>query len=218
MRAKKQVREFKRKYGLYEINSACLCDVLSAQGYAVVEFNGVSDSVDVNSLVVALNLEDQVSHSKCFTYRSAKYRIVFIHEDLNEEERTIALAHEEGHIINKHLTQDCVFGDDVVQEHEANEFSHYLLDNALGRKSKTALIASFCAVIMIAGIIVVGIVNRCRNMINYTDDLFRTETGTKYHIRNCMYIRDKSNVYRLSIEEYESGEYTPCKACLPCEK
>ena len=49
----------------------------------------------------------------------------------------------------------------------------------------------------------------------FTDDLYRTETGDKYHVRDCMYIKDKTNVYRLTREEFDSGEYEPCGACKP---
>ena len=49
----------------------------------------------------------------------------------------------------------------------------------------------------------------------YADNLYRTETGEKYHLRDCMYIKDKTNVYLLTLKEFESGEYEPCGACLP---
>lgn len=49
----------------------------------------------------------------------------------------------------------------------------------------------------------------------YMDDLYRTETGSKYHLRDCMYIEDKTDVYRLTQEEFYSGKYEPCEACMP---
>ncbi len=52
----------------------------------------------------------------------------------------------------------------------------------------------------------------------YTDNLYRTASGTKYHLRDCMYIKDKTDVYRLTREEFESGYYEPCGACVPDAK
>lgn len=42
----------------------------------------------------------------------------------------------------------------------------------------------------------------------YTDNLFRTETGAKYHVKDHMYI--KTDEYRLTKEEFDSGEFEPC--------
>ena len=49
----------------------------------------------------------------------------------------------------------------------------------------------------------------------YTEDLYRTESGTKYHIKDCIYIKDRKDVFRLTKKEFESGEYEPCEACMP---
>ena len=81
----------------------------------------------MTSLVEALDLQGRIACSKCFTYQTSKYRLVFMHEDLNEDERCIVLAHEEGHIWNRHFSEKRIFGNDIIQEYEANEFVHYLL-------------------------------------------------------------------------------------------
>ena len=114
MNQKRKAAEFKRKYSLKTINSADLWEALAAQGYTLVEFNSIENKEDEASLIEALQLEDQIARSKCFTYQNDKYRIVFIHEDLNDEERTIVLAHEEGHIWNGHLSVNNVLGTDVI--------------------------------------------------------------------------------------------------------
>ena len=49
----------------------------------------------------------------------------------------------------------------------------------------------------------------------YTENFYVTQTGTKYHVKGCMYIRNKTDVRKMTREEYESGEYEPCRACLP---
>lgn len=215
MNAKKKAAEFKRKYQLKAINSAILWDVLVEQGYTVVEFNSIQNTDDVKALIEALRLEEQILHSKCFTYQNDKYRLVFIHEDLNDEERTIVLAHEEGHIWNGHMSTSSVLGNDVVQEYQANEFAHFLLDDKSGKKKRTKVVSVLCTVLIIASIGVGLFINNQHEKAVYTDNLYVTDTGSKYHVRDCMYIRDKTDVHRLSIEDFESGQYEPCSACMP---
>ena len=138
MDIKKSVKEFKRQYSIDVINSARLSEVIREQGYTIVEFNGIDDTDDVRCLIDVLQLQDQISHSKCFTYQDDKHRIVFIHEDLNEEERVVVLAHEEGHIWNKHLAHNSIFGEDIIQEYEANEFAKQTEKKRLKLEKKLA--------------------------------------------------------------------------------
>ena len=125
------------------------------------------------------------------------------------------MAHEEGHIWNGHLTNNNVIGNDVIQEHEANEFAHYLLKDKTGKRKKTITIVLACSLIVVVGIVVGMALKNHHDAVVYTDNLFRTETGGKYHLRECMFIKDKTDVYRLTKEEFDSGEYEPCEACMP---
>ena len=218
MTAGKQARAFKKKYQLKAINSAVLCETLEKQGYTVVEFNAIENPTDVAALIEALNLQEQIIVSKCFTYQNDKYRIVFLHEDLNDEERTIVLAHEEGHIWNDHMSADSILGKDIIQEYGANEFAHYLLKDKTGKNKRTKLIAAICALVILAGAGTGIAIKQNYDKAVYTENLYRTETGGKYHVRDCMYIKDKTDVYRLTQEEFDSGEYEPCEACMPDER
>ena len=215
MDGKKQATLFRKTFKLNEINSASLCDAIRKQGYTIVEFNGISDDSPVADLIDALHLKDLVSQSRCFTYHDSNNRLVFIHEDLNEEERTIVLAHEEGHIWNRHLNHGNVIGTDVVQEHEANEFAHYLLiDRDGSKKRKNTLIASCLFAVALLSILLFSL-KSFRDATIYTENLYRVSDGKKYHLRDCNYIKDRKDVYRLTIEEFESGEYEPCSVCRP---
>lgn len=218
MNGRQQAKAFRKQYGIKIVNSATLCEALTEQGYTIIEFNGIQEKESVSDLISALRLEDQISHSKCFTYQNDKYRLIFIHEDLNDEERTVVLAHEQGHIWNQHMHKDSAIGVDVIHEHEANEFAHYLLDDRFGKKKRIRIITLACvaALIMITSI---GLyVKQSHDKAVYTEDLYRTETGTKYHVRDCIYIRDRTDVYRLTQEEFDSGKYEPCSACMPDER
>jgi len=218
VKAQKQAAEFKHKYNLKVINSAILCETLTAQGYTVIEFNSINNEPNVASLIEALGLQDQIAHSKYFTYQNDKYRLVFLHEDLNDEERTVVLAHEEGHIWINHLTENSILGNDVVQEHEANEFAHYLLKDKLGKIKRRKIISLVCVLVISIGIVAGIAIKLNYDKVVYTDDLYRTATGTKYHLRDCMYLENKTDVYRLTKEEFDSGEYEPCEACKPDER
>lgn len=215
MKERKLACEFKHKFKIRAINSATLHEALTAQGFTIIEFNGISDSNDITELIDALQLRDHVTNEKCFTYQNDKYRLVFIHEDLNEEERTVVLAHEEGHIWNGHMAQNSVFGEDVIQEYEANEFAHYLLEDRTGKRKRIKIFTIACLLLLLVGVGVGLLLMNQHDKVVYTDNYYRTETGTKYHLRDCMYIKDKTDVYRLTREEFESGEYEPCGACIP---
>ena len=136
----------------------------------------------------------------------------------NTHTYALQLNLEEGHIWNDHLTKDNVIGNDVIQEYEANEFAHYLLKDKTGKKKKTSVIVLLCALVAVAGIIGEFAFKASHDATVYTDDLYRTENGGKYHLRDCMFIKDKTNVYRLTREEFDSGEYEPCEACIPDER
>jgi len=214
----KQVKVFRKKYQLKTVTSDGLTSALGQQGYTVIEFNGIDDNEDVSCLIEALNLADRIRISRCFTYRDDKYRLVFLNENLTEEERVIALAHEEGHICGGHMTVDNIFGEDIIQEHSANEFAHHLLKDISGKKRRRSIII---AVVTLVIIVCLGIGLYLKNTHDeavYAEDLYRTETGSKYHVRDCMYIKDKTDVYRLTKEEFDSGEYEPCGACKPNER
>ena len=216
----KKVKQFKRKFGLLDCNCAALEKATAKQGYTIVEFNHVSNSDSVNTLIVSLGLQEYVSHSKGFTYADKNYRIVFIHEDLNEEERTKILAHENGHIFLGHFSTSQVIGKDVQEEYEANEFSHYLQTDSVTTKMqngfikhKKTCIAVIAIVVALA--IVLTVFGYIEKEKQYYGEYYITETGNKYHERDCIFVKDKNNTQRLTVEQFESGEYAPCATCLP---
>lgn len=216
----KKVKQFKRKFGLLDCNYAALEKATEKQGYTIVEFNHISNNESVRTLVDSLGLQEYVSHSKGFTYADKNYRIVFIHEDLNEEEKTKVLAHENGHIYLGHFSSSQVIGKDVQDEYEANEFSHYLqtdsvatkMQNGFIKHKKTCLIVVAIALVLAIALAIFGYIEKEKQ---YYGEYYITETGNKYHERDCIFVKDKNNTQRLTVEQFESGEYAPCATCLP---
>lgn len=215
MDAKKQAALFRKKFGLKTINSATLNTALKEQGYTIIEYNGISDKSAVAELIDALQLREMVSQSRCFTYQDNNYRLIFLHEDLNNEERTIVLAHEAGHIWYRHMNQGNVIGTDVKQEYEANEFAHYLLLSKTQNGGKHFLIVASCIALAVICVFVILLLKQGHDKAIYTEDFYRVSDGKRYHLRDCTYIKDRKDVSRLTWEEYESGEYEPCSVCKP---
>ena len=216
---KRAAAEFRRKYRMTDVNEKTLCDVLQKQGYTVIEFKKIINDENVAQIIDDLKLADMVACHNGFTYASDKYRLVFVNEDLSEFEKTIVLAHEAGHIFLEHMFSGNVLGLDVVQEHQANEFAHYLLYPGMAQKTKNwlkkhkklAVSLCVCVLLIAAGITAFAIVSKERTFSDY----YISATGNKYHIKNCIFVKNKDNVRRLTKEEFESGEYEPCHVCMP---
>lgn len=151
--------------------------------------------------------------SKCFAFHNDYYRLLFIHEELNEEERLIVLAHEEGHIWNCHLDRNGSIYDDIKQEFEANEFAHYLLQDTFAEKRRRWFI--ICIFLAVVGVTLGVFLKQKHDAITYTENLYITEAGTKYHRKECVYIRNRKDVHRMTLVEFDSGEYAACAVCFP---
>lgn len=215
-KSKKAAYCFMKQYKLKNITFDKLKKVMEQQGYTVVEYNIDVNTEEVDVLICELDLFDYVRSAKGFTYADSNYRLVFVNENLSEYEKIVVLAHEEGHIFQEHFNESAIIGRDVIQEYEANEFAHYILNLGFSFKIlyyKNAVILSIIsAIVLTAGIMF------ARTVIiekTYYGEFYITNTGSKYHEAECIFIKDKSNVRRLTKEEFESGKYEPCGICLP---
>lgn len=219
---KLKTRKFIKEFDVRELNYETLKSIIERQGYIIVEYSHISNDENVTLLINALKLTENINRSKGFTYADQNHRIVFVHKDLSDDEKLFVLSHEEGHIYLGHMTSSSIFGRDVQEEHAANEFSHYLLNQ--GKCEKTAAwirrhkVISILSVLLIVCIAVaVLFIPRIATVKNYYGEYYITRTGNKYHKKDCVYVKDKTNTHRMTIEEFESGEFEPCKICLPDE-
>ena len=143
-----------------------------------------------------------------------------MHEDLSEEEKLMVLAHEEGHIYCEHMNTSPIIGRDVQDEYEANEFAHYLLNPSTSAKAKNSLRQhrkAACISVVVLVLLASLVTGLCytNKEKTYYGEYYITATGNKYHEKDCIFVKDKTNVHRMTVEEYESGDYEPCKVCLP---
>lgn len=217
---KKSVHRFRKEHNLQIINFDVLCTTAENLGYTVIEFDRALSDVNVRHLMHALGLEVYAPYAKAFTYSDGHYRLIFVNEALNQQEKTIVMAHKLGHITCNHFnTVVTIVGRDVQEEYEANAFAHYLLQKKrkpLTRKAKV-LLSVILAVILLAGA-GTGIalaVQKAKHPPVPT--YYITQSGIKYHRDDCRFIKGKTNVTPITEEEALARGYTPCGICLPGE-
>lgn len=216
---KKKSNLFIKQYGIIKTLDD-IKSIIESQGYSVVEYNSVSNIEDVQIIIDELNIQKYIIQSKAFTYVSDKYRIVFVNESLNDNEKMIVLTHEEGHIYCEHFGHSNIIGLDVIEENEANEFSHYILNPTVKQSVMQSVKKHKKIVIVIISILtIISIIGAAfainNNNAKYCDNYYITTTGQKYHREDCIFVKDKTNINKLTKEQYESGEYEPCAMCLP---
>ena len=218
---KANVRSMRSKYKLSKVTLDNLVYIIEDQGFEIIEYDSTEDSTE-NHLIDSLNLRDYISGNKAFTYQCGILRYVFLSDELTAEEKLYALAHEVGHIFCGHLKEGNILYS-VEEEYEANEFAHAILHPPIwGRiiqlimehKRKVCVVA--VALIVACGV-VIGITYN-EKQAAYIDEYYITSSGHKYHRADCIFIKNKSNIERLTKKEYSSGEYEPCQICLPNDK
>ncbi|CDA19439.1 unknown [Ruminococcus sp. CAG:488] len=218
--AKQNAESFQKQFSVYSVTYPALKEAVETQGYTVVEFSHICNEKAVACLIDALNISDAVLRSKGFTYADCDHRVVFIHEDLSDDEKLMILAHEEGHIFCRHMNTSPIIGQDVQDEYEANEFAHYLLNPGCCSKIKSTFHRH--KKLILALIIALALLSAAISTLYYTHEkqsyygeYYITESGSKYHKKDCIFVKDKTNIHRMSNYEFESGEYEPCRICLP---
>lgn len=215
--SKVRADEFVRKYKLIEVTSGRLKEILEQIGYTIAEF-GSSEASE--TIISELKLRSYADNTRGFTYADNNYRIVFVHENLSEEEKRIVLAHETGHILCGHIGAAPVIGNDVMEEYEANEFVHWLLNPNVFFRARSGIVrhkimTAVCVVsfvlVMVLGVFAAKTVEEKI----YYGEYYVTESGSKYHEADCRIIRDKTNTRRLTYEDMEEEKYEPCEICMP---
>ena len=217
---KEKARQFVRSCPAGCTSAQAVKDALARQGYTVVPFNGVCDEAPTATILRSLRLQEYARTGKGFTYADGSYRLVFVHEDLSDREQLLVLLHEQGHILCGHMGATAIMGQDVLQEHEANEFAHHVLHpgplfrfSQWSRRHKKALIAAVVSILVLC--IAVGTCVGLHVHKRNAETFYITNTGSKYHERDCIYVKNKSDVTAMSRQELEEQGYTPCDVCHP---
>jgi len=216
---KRRVKAFRREYKVEEVTLESLQEIFQKQGFMIIEYNPVINDSDVTTVIENLGLKEMIAHGNGFLYTDENYRLVFVNEKLNEEEKRILLAHEQGHYYCGHSGTKNIVGRNVQEEYEANEFAHYLLQRRV--KQVVADTASRYKKPLIIGLILIGLViGSCAAAKEYRDrqlyegEYYVTMHGEKYHEPSCVTIQGHET-RRLTKEDIETGKYEPCSVCQP---
>ena len=219
---KKKANEFVRSYGisgkggLYDKARKAATDA----GYTVIEYGDLCEDEDARIVAESLGIREACEKTRGFTYVDSRNRLVFINNGLTEAERTYVLLHELGHILLCHSISAPIFGRDVSEEHEANEFVHYVLHPSIPLRALLFCSrhkAAACGAIAVLAAIFLFIWRYSAHREEpYIGEYYATDSGTRYHLKGCFYIKGRKT-HRLTKEEFESGKYEPCSVCIPLE-
>ena len=216
---KKQAINFLIQFKITYLNVHTLSEAISQQVYTIVEYSRISNQDDVEQLLHALGVKALSLTTGAFTYADKNHRILFIEEDRSYEEQLLLLAHEEGHIFCGHLkTHGTITGQDVLNEHEANTFAHYLLDESLWRTLRVyASVYKFRALLISLLLATVLAVGSFCGIYFYGKtsggEYCRTPNGQKYHLDNCYWVKGHRLTYG-SQEDFERAGIEPCSVCI----
>ena len=111
-------------------------------------------------------------------------KLIFLCETMSPSEKLYALAHELGHVYCGHLKNGLCIDADMDEEHEANEFAHYLLHPGWGEKielfvRKHRAISIIATIIIICGIVSIPIIKHIQAGESYYGEYYVTENGKK---------------------------------------
>jgi len=217
---KKSARRFLKEYRIKKLTVDRISEIIRSQGYKIIRFGKAYNDENTEILINGLDLTGYIQAYSAFTYTDDKYRLVFLEDNISEEEALILLTHEEGHIYNEHFGGTVIAGKNTLHEFEANEFAHYVLNPTLFNKTTTfivnhkviSIIAGILALLVIGGCIVTPIVLRQQS---YYGNYYVSPSGTRYHEEDCFYIRDKKTKERVTKDIVIERNLEPCKVCLP---
>lgn len=220
--AKQAAYSILRKYKIGVPTLDEIVFIINSYGFDVIDYEIDKGKVSVDTLINELSLQSFAATGKAFTYQKEDVKLLFVCDAMSACEKKYALAHELGHIACDHLKNGVCNKADMTEEFEANEFVHYLLHPGKTIKVKLWMrnhkaILWITSIILVAIIITASVLNCVSCQKSYYGEYYVTENGEKYHEKGCIFIKDKSNVHRMTVDEYESGEFEPCQICLPNE-
>ncbi len=217
--AKRNAKEILLQYGISEPTLENVIFIIEDHRYELLEYSKNDTSSAIYQVILKLNLLPYALSGKAFAYRCNDTKVVFVCEEMSASEKLYALAHELGHIVCRHL-ENGMTENEVEQEYMANEFAHFLLNPPVILKGlvwiknhKKTTIISAISVLLAILVTVVG-VNIAQSK-TYYKEYYITEGGEKYHEKDCIFVKGKTNTRRLTEKDFYSGEYDPCQICLP---
>lgn len=203
--------------GLTHVTLDNLAFLLDQMGYEIIDYSKTRDDNSTWLLLEHYGLANLADLNVAFLYIHGNAKYIFLDESLPAEEKRYALAHELGHIQMKHITSGSFLHGTFQQEHEANEFAHYLLEPSFPIKGYVwtwhhKIIASIALICLVGGCVVYPIASVI-NSRSYHGGYYVTPHGTHYHVEDCFTIQGHE-MRELSKDEFEENKYLPCSVCI----
>ena len=158
---------------------------------------------------------------KAMVYVSEKVKYVFYDPSLNEEDLEQVLLHECGHIHLNHRTNS------MQNEAAAWNFAytvknlHKKIIKAFALMITTSLLTIALSCIFLPNVNDISadltgvsktMPTSLTNTVKPQEEVYITATGTKFHSKDCIYIRDKKSI---SCNKTEAAElFLPCSSCI----
>ena len=230
--AKKYIKTTKRK----DLSGAI--DYLTSLGYSIVSFN----TPDGDEMVKAYGFDWEKDNLKAFTCCEINgINAVFVDGNLHNNDKLYLLLHEIGHILLNHIGDGKIaHRDKRYSDIEAETFVYEVLNY----KNNTGKIAGMVISIVLSFVSGCLLSNTTQPAVhtstvnttpriqqtpqptqhipvyhttpaeNTEDVVYVTHSGKKYHRKNCRYVKNKTNITALSIEQAQR-KHTPCNVCNP---
>ncbi len=100
--------------------------LIRENGYEIIRYGTASNTPAVQKLVRSLGVEDVCREKKAFSVRRGDARLVFVSDDLCDDDLRVTLAHELGHLACGHMDEVSAASATLVeQEYEAHEFARH---------------------------------------------------------------------------------------------
>ena len=164
-------------------------------------------------LIKDLKAEEFTDKANSYFYNSTTMKVIFIRD--NQVDKQFLLAHEIGHYLLNHCGK-------VLEERDANLVAGLLLSNKPNIMLKMSIVTVF--LVSVGLCVYLGLREPISPVETEAEQTITAEqtnktcvltrTGDKYHLPSCYYVRDKSDLIEVTLEEAEKGGYEPCKVCI----
>ena len=218
-KAKRAAQKVLNEYHISRPTLDNIIFILDSNGFEIIDYGTNDNKIYSDVIINQLALSSLKINKGAWTYINGDLKIIFVYEDLSQDEKAYVLAHELGHIVCGHFSDENA--NSASEEKEANEFAHYFLNphTVIRAKStifghKNFLILFLIVIVVISAVTVSGVLLSKEH--KYHEHFYITDSGEKYHRKNCVAIEGKQK-HRLTEEEYDSGRYEACRLCLPDE-
>lgn len=173
-----------------------------------------------------LNIENEIQTKDAFVYIKGNLKIVFINEEVSDEDKLTLLLHEIGHIYDSQILDSEIVYNNIQREDYANEFSHYLKHPSIAVKAlsfilkKPALIAIALAIVLTTSFGALNYSYKNKEIPTFSNNqlsnelYYVTQTGEKYHKKFCKHIKYKTNITGYTLEDVLYKGYEPCLDCI----